>query len=300
MHGKRRLVHGAPTRPGVYLFHDRAGRVLYVGKARDLRSRLRSYFQSSRQRPSIETALEAVDRIEWRVLGSELAASLEEVRLIRQLRPPANTRTPQPERYVYLRRRGNDVVVSRVPSAYGPLRRRAHAERAARALAGCSDDEFDQLLQGAPLMRLYERLADLADCLRYEDAARLRDRIASLERVVEQLGRIEGLRRLEACILSPALEPGCVDGLLRRRRANRHPTDAARLPARADRETEAAIAAALEAAAEGPSYDPEHLDELLLIGSVLKHPPPELRVLALDGDQIAASLSRWPRRDDGE
>ena len=66
--------------------------VLYVGKARDLRARLRSYFRSDRQRPSVEAALGAVERIEWRVLGSELAAALEELRLIRELRPPANAR----------------------------------------------------------------------------------------------------------------------------------------------------------------------------------------------------------------
>ena len=87
VHGKRSLVHGAPERPGVYLFRDRFDRVLYVGKARDLRARLRSYFQTGRQRASVEAALDAAERIEWRVLGSELAAALEEVRLIRELRP---------------------------------------------------------------------------------------------------------------------------------------------------------------------------------------------------------------------
>src|SRR3954454_20701954 len=142
VHGKRRLAHGAPSVPGVYLFRDRLDQVLYVGKARDLRARLRSYFQSGRQRPSVEAALGAVERVEWRELGSELAAALEEVRLIRELRPPANARTPAPERYVYLRRRGDEVVVSRLPSPYGPLRRRAHAARAARALSGCTQDEF--------------------------------------------------------------------------------------------------------------------------------------------------------------
>ena len=76
--------------------------MLYVGKARDLRARLRSYFHSQRQRPSVEAALDDVASIEWRVLGSELAAALEEIALIRRLRPPANRRTPAPERYVYL------------------------------------------------------------------------------------------------------------------------------------------------------------------------------------------------------
>src|SRR5215211_8739584 len=42
VHAKRRLVHGAPQRPGVYFFRDERGAVLYVGRARDLRARLRS------------------------------------------------------------------------------------------------------------------------------------------------------------------------------------------------------------------------------------------------------------------
>ena len=111
--------------------------MLYVGKARDLRARLRSYFHTHRQRPSVEAALDQVERIEWRVLGSELAAALEEIALIRRLRPPANARTPTPERYVYLHHRGERVVLSRAPSRYGPLRRRADARRAAQALEGC-------------------------------------------------------------------------------------------------------------------------------------------------------------------
>jgi DNA polymerase III epsilon subunit family exonuclease len=252
-HGKRRLVHGAPTRPGVYLFRDRHGRVLYVGKARDLRARLRSYFGSARQRPALEIALAATERIEWRELGSELAAALEEVRLIRELRPPANTRRPQPERYVYLARRGADVVVSRAPTPFGPLRRRAHAARAARALAGCSDTEFANLLDGEPLPRLRARMADLSECLRYEDAARLRDRIESLERVIARLRRLEELRRLEL-----RLEvPGETFFLRGGRIARGAP------PAR------------------GSTFEPEHLDELMVVGSFLEHPPPELRVLPL-------------------
>ena len=67
MHRKRNLAFGAPQRPGVYLFRDVHDQVLYVGRARDLRARLRSYFRSDRQRPAVESALGALDRIEWRV-----------------------------------------------------------------------------------------------------------------------------------------------------------------------------------------------------------------------------------------
>src|SRR5687768_7200649 len=78
--GKRHLVVGAPTTPGVYLFRDRHEQVLYVGRARDLRARLRSYSRTERQRPAVEAALGALERVEWRVLGSELEAGLEELR----------------------------------------------------------------------------------------------------------------------------------------------------------------------------------------------------------------------------
>src|SRR5260221_53944 len=61
---KRHLAFGAPPRPGVYLFRDRNDELLYVGRARDLRARLRSYFRSERQRPAVEAALGAVERIQ--------------------------------------------------------------------------------------------------------------------------------------------------------------------------------------------------------------------------------------------
>jgi excinuclease UvrABC nuclease subunit len=260
--------------------------VLYVGKARDLSARLRSYFRGSRQRPALEAALEAVERVDWRLYGSELAAALEELRLIRELRPPANSRTPQPERYVYLRRRGEGVVVTRLPSAYGPIRRRSHADRAARALAGCSAEEFEHLLEGAALPRLRSKMRDAADCLHYEQARRLRDRIASLERVTSHLRRLEELRGLEVCLIAPALDEGwreaffVAGGRIACRR---------RLPPGpgAELELRAGIAAARAAAAGGASLEPEHLDELTAIATFLDHPPPELEIVPF-GD--AASL----------
>ena len=151
VYDKRALAKGAPTRPGVYLFRDRHGQVLYVGRARDLRARLRSYFRSERQRPSVEAALHALDRIEWRVLGSELEAALEELRLIRELQPPANSRSRRKEHGVYLKRRGEEFVVTKTATRLGPIPSRRRASLAARALALSTPDELDRLLEGGPL-----------------------------------------------------------------------------------------------------------------------------------------------------
>jgi hypothetical protein len=286
---KRSLVFGAPARPGVYLFRDGHGQVLYVGRARDLRARLRSYFRSERQRPAVEAALGAVDRVEWRVLGSELEAACEELRLIRELRPPANARGKRGGG-VYLRVRGDAVVVSAQPGPLGPIRSRRRAERAARALAGASPRELADLLAGGPLPRLRARLRDLSDCLRYEDAARLRDRIRALEEVVRELAALERLRRLEACLLSPAAEPGYLRAVFV---AGGRIADVRAVPPGAGAALE--VRAGLVAArAVEPSLAPEDAEELLLVGAFVRRPPPELAVLPLDEGAILAAL-RAPR-----
>src|SRR5438067_9181670 len=65
VYSKRSLAFGAPTAPGVYLFRDAHDQVLYVRRARDPRTRLRSYFRTDLQRPSVEWAFGAVERMEW-------------------------------------------------------------------------------------------------------------------------------------------------------------------------------------------------------------------------------------------
>jgi DNA polymerase-3 subunit epsilon len=278
VYDKRSLAFGAPSRPGVYLFLGKGGQVLYVGRARDLRARLRSYFRGERQRPAVEAALAAVERIEWRVLGSELEAALEELRLIRELRPPANARSVRPDRYLYLGKRGERVVVTATPSPLGPIRSRRRAELAARALQGASDTELGLLHSGAPLPRLRAKLRDLAECLRYEDAARLRDRVAALEQVVSDLGELERLRAARLCLLAPAAGEGfrraffvCGGRVAAVRTLPRGP--GARV------ELDAGLA---EAKGRDASLAPEDADELLLVGSFISRPPPELEVVGFD------------------
>ena len=288
VYDKRSLAKGAPTRPGVYLFRDRHGQVLYVGRARDLRARLRSYFRSERQRPSVEAALLALDRIDWRVLGSELEAALEELRLIRELQPPANSRSRRKEHGVYLKRRGDEFVVSKTPTQLGPLTSRRRAALATRALSSCTPEELERLRRGGPLPRLRRRLERLADDLRYEEAARLRDRIEALEHVVDRLRRLDELRNLEVCLVAPALEPGwrkafflCGGGLCAIR--SLPPGAGARLEIRAGL---ALCRVARERAVE--TMSPEQAEDLLLLDGFVRRPPPELAVLPLDAEAIVA------------
>src|ERR671932_2355805 len=139
---KRSLAFGAPTTPGIYLFRDKYDQVLYVGRARDLRARLRSYFRTDRQRPAVEAALEALERIEWRERGSQLQAALEGLPPIPEFRPPANARVARPDRYVWLRRRGDQLVCSAQPTELGPIRSRTRARLVGRARPGAGAAEL--------------------------------------------------------------------------------------------------------------------------------------------------------------
>ena len=298
VYAKRSLAFGAPTSPGVYLFRDRNDQVLYVGRARDLRARLRSYFRTDRQRPAVEGALAALERIEWRVTGSELEAALEELRLIREFRPPGNARIARPDRYVYLRRRGSSLVCTQTPTVRGPFRSRTRARLACRALDGATEEELGDPALALP--RLRAKLRDLSDCRRYEDAARLRDRVEALEQVVRMLRRLERLRRTRACVLVPATEAGFVRAYFvagGRFAAARTlpPGDGARVEIAAG----LAHVRRLDFAARC-HLEPEALDELLLVGTFLRRPPPELRVAPLDAATILKSAAALPASSGAE
>ena len=283
---KRPLMRGAPPRPGVYLFRDRHDQVLYVGRARDLRARLRSYFQGEAQRPSVEASLLALERVEWRVLGSELEAALEELRLLRELQPPANSRSRPHDRSVYLRRRGDEFVVTKNATELGPIGSRRQAALAARALATATPEELERLLAGGPVPRLRQRLADLAENLRYEEAARLRDRLEALEHVLERLRRLEQLRELDACVIAPALTPGWRKAFFVRAGAlcavrPVPPGLGARL------EINAGLTIARRIDREREPLTGRQAEDMLLLGSFIRRPSPELTVLPLDAELTA-------------
>ena len=90
-----------PDRPGAYLFRDRHGEVLYVGKARSLRKRLPAYFArdlAARTRAMVESA----ESVEWIVTDGEVAALMMEYNLIKEHRPRFNIRLRDDKSYPYL------------------------------------------------------------------------------------------------------------------------------------------------------------------------------------------------------
>jgi excinuclease ABC subunit C len=93
-----------PTKPGVYLYKNAAGKVIYVGKAVNLRARVRSYFhQSAQHTPKIRQLVEEIADIEFIVAGSELEALLLENNLIKKHQPRFNVRLKDDKRYPYIK-----------------------------------------------------------------------------------------------------------------------------------------------------------------------------------------------------
>src|SRR5688500_5102099 len=82
-----------PDSPGVYRFRDRDGRIIYVGKAKSLRSRLSSYFQDSRTLHQRTRAMvDAGASVEWTVVGTEAAALQLEYSSVKEFAPRCNVR----------------------------------------------------------------------------------------------------------------------------------------------------------------------------------------------------------------
>ena len=229
-----------PEQPGVYLFKNGKGEILYIGKAAALSHRVRSYFQRSAD-PSPKTALLTthVADLETIVTRSELEALILESNLIKRHRPPFNVVLRDDKQYPYLRLPIKDAfprlsIVRRVQRDgalyYGPytpagalretlkIIKRAFplatctieidgtAERACiefeikRCMAPCTGnqtsadyhrivDQVRQFLEGRDrelLDTMRGQMEAAADRENFEEAARLRDRLFSIQRTLEK------------------------------------------------------------------------------------------------------------------
>jgi excinuclease ABC subunit C len=176
----RRLVREhAPKLPGVYGMLDDRGRLVYVGKAKNLRFRLLSYFRVNSRDPKAGKILDHTRFLLWEQTADEFAALLRELELIQRFAPRFNVlgrpgmqryhylclgKSPAPYAYLATRPTGKEV------GAYGPLVSRARSEDAARRI----NDWFRlrDCPQTVPLV--FSDQAELfpvdraARCLRYE------------------------------------------------------------------------------------------------------------------------------------
>jgi DNA polymerase-3 subunit epsilon len=120
---KLSLTARLPRDPGVYVFRDRGGRVLYVGKAANLRTRVRSYFSGDDRRKVPQLLREAV-AIDHRVCAGPLEAAVRELRMIQELQPRFNRQAKAWKQYSYVK-----LTDERFP--------RVTVTRAARDDGGC-------------------------------------------------------------------------------------------------------------------------------------------------------------------
>jgi excinuclease ABC subunit C len=102
-------VEAVPTDPGCYLWKDAAGHVLYVGKAKNLRARMRQYVQQSDDRAMIPLLMAEVASFDYVVVGSEHEALVLEISLIQQYRPPYNVDLKDDKSYPFIAITKGDV-----------------------------------------------------------------------------------------------------------------------------------------------------------------------------------------------
>jgi excinuclease ABC subunit C len=95
-------LKGIPAKPGVYLFRDAKSLVLYVGKAKSLRARVRSYFRGGDSRLGLDQLVERVEQIEVIVTSTEVEAFHLEQNLIKRYRPTFNVRLRDDKSYPYI------------------------------------------------------------------------------------------------------------------------------------------------------------------------------------------------------
>jgi excinuclease ABC subunit C len=91
-----------PREPGVYLFKDEAGEILYIGKARNLRLRVQSYFTNNDKPPKTRKLVTQIRSIDWIIVNNEVEALLLENKLVKQHTPKYNINLKDAKTYAYI------------------------------------------------------------------------------------------------------------------------------------------------------------------------------------------------------
>lgn len=209
---KLKLTNHLPRRPGVYMFHNPYGEVLYVGKATNLRQRVRSYFGHDDRR-KIGPMLREAHSITFHETPDPLCAAVLELRFLHQLRPRYNKQGTTWDRYAYVRLSAGparvrlSVTKDPITAAFhvGPLPSRAMAklvvEAIELALAVAEPADAVQFVLSGLTTRpelllgpLSDRMKSLAGNRRFEAAAATRDRAQALSAALRRQRLIDEVR----------------------------------------------------------------------------------------------------------
>ena len=188
----RRRANELPTKPGVYQF-ERGESVLYVGKAVDLRDRVRSYATPRGER--IRRMIESAARIDFSVTETETQALLLEANLIKRFQPKYNVRLKDDKSYPLVQLTDHEfprIEVTRDPddaaTVFGPYTNKGRVETAVKALRetfgvrGCSDHKFSN--RDRPCLD-YEVGLCTAPCVDYVDADEYISDVESVRRFLD-------------------------------------------------------------------------------------------------------------------
>ena len=93
-----------PSKPGVYFFKDKKGTILYIGKAKNLKNRVRSYFQKNKyQTPKNQSMIKRIEDMEWIITSNEVEAIFTEANLIKQHQPKYNVDLKDGKSFPFIR-----------------------------------------------------------------------------------------------------------------------------------------------------------------------------------------------------
>jgi excinuclease ABC subunit C len=110
----------AENRPGIYMMINSAGKVIYVGKSRQLRTRLLSYFRAEVPHDKAARIIHAARDLRWHYQPSDFAAELRELRLIKEHRPVYNNRMNRTKKWVFVKVSGSPAPKIYTGGSLGP------------------------------------------------------------------------------------------------------------------------------------------------------------------------------------
>ena len=102
--GLNEKIINIPTKPGVYQFKNNVGEIIYIGKAKNLRTRVRSYFQKNKyQTPKNQSMIKRITDLDWIVVSTEVEALLTEANLVKEHKPHYNINLKDDKSFPYIR-----------------------------------------------------------------------------------------------------------------------------------------------------------------------------------------------------